>query len=61
LGLELRDFARRMEEVDEEKARDFAEEVREKARHMGKPVPPRDVGPLPRPLGASHGKGGRIQ
>jgi len=41
LSLELRAFARRMEEVDELKRRDFAEEVREKARRMGRPVPVR--------------------
>ena len=39
LSLELRDFSRCMEEVDQQKGRDFAEEVREKARQMGKPVP----------------------
>jgi hypothetical protein len=41
LSLELRDFARCMEEVDERKERDFADEVREKARMMGRPVPAR--------------------
>jgi len=39
LSLELRAFAKRMEEVDEEKGRDFADEVREKARQLGRPVP----------------------
>ncbi len=39
LSQELRAFADRMEEVDAERGRDFAEEVREKARMLGKPVP----------------------
>jgi hypothetical protein len=39
LGLEVRKFVTRMEDMDAEKGRDFAEEVREKARRMGKPVP----------------------
>lgn len=39
LSLELHRFVERMEEVDAERGRDFAEEVREKARMMGKPVP----------------------
>ncbi len=39
LSQELHRFALRMEEVDAERGRDFAEEVREKARMMGKPVP----------------------
>jgi hypothetical protein len=30
-----------MDEVDADKQRDFAEEVREKARMLGKPLPPR--------------------
>ena len=47
LGLEVRDFVQRMEEVDTEKGRDFAEEVREKARRMGKVVPMRSIGPSP--------------
>lgn len=47
LSLELRDFAQCMEEVDGVKGRDFADEVREKARRMGKPVPIRVGGPLP--------------
>jgi hypothetical protein len=47
LGLELRAFAARMEEVDAERGRDFAEEVREKARMLGKPVPRRPAGTLP--------------
>lgn len=42
LSLELRDFAGCMDEVDAERGRDYAEEVREKARQMGKPVPIRD-------------------
>ena len=47
LSLELQAFAERMEEVDEQKGRDFAEEVREKARKLGRAVPPRMSGPLP--------------
>ena len=39
LSQELHRFALRMEEADAERGRDFAEEVREKARMMGKPVP----------------------
>lgn len=39
LSQELHRFVERMEEVDAERGRDFAEEVREKARSMGKPVP----------------------
>lgn len=39
LSQELRAFADHMEEVDAERGRDFAEEVREKARMLGKPVP----------------------
>ncbi len=41
LSQELHAFHDRMEEVDAEKGRDFAEEVREKARGLGKPVPMR--------------------
>jgi hypothetical protein len=41
LSQELHAFHDRMEEVDAEKGRDFAEEVREKARGLGKPVPRR--------------------
>ncbi len=41
LSQELRAFADRMEVVDVERGRDFAEEVREKARMLGKPVPVR--------------------
>jgi hypothetical protein len=41
LSQELHAFADRMEEVDADKGRDFAEEVREKARMLGKPVPRR--------------------
>jgi hypothetical protein len=41
LGQELHAFANRMDEVDADKQRDFAEEVREKARMLGKPLPPR--------------------
>ena len=46
LSQELRAFAKRMEEVDEEKGRDFADEVREKARQLGRPVPMRGQGLL---------------
>ena len=31
-----------MDEVDAERGRDYAEEVREKARMLGKPLPMRD-------------------
>jgi hypothetical protein len=51
LGLEVRDFVRRMNEVDAEKVREFADEVREKARCMGKPVPPRSDSITMRPHG----------
>jgi len=39
LSTELRDFALRMEELDSERARDYYDEVREKARMLGRPVP----------------------
>ena len=39
LSQELRAFADEMDEVDATRGRDFAEEVREKARMIGKPVP----------------------
>jgi hypothetical protein len=39
LSQELRAFAGEMDEVDAKRGRDFAEEVREKARVLGKPVP----------------------
>ena len=39
LSQELHAFANRMDEVDAEKERDFAEAVREKARMLGKPLP----------------------
>ncbi len=41
LSQELRAFADAMDEVDARRGRDFAEEVREKARMLGKPVPMR--------------------
>jgi hypothetical protein len=41
LSQELHAFAGRMDEVDAERGRDFAEEVREKARRLGRPVPMR--------------------
>jgi hypothetical protein len=43
LSQELHAFHDRMEEVDAKKGRDFAEEVREKARGLGKPVPKRKL------------------
>jgi hypothetical protein len=49
LSQELHAFSDRMEEVDAERGRDFAEEVREKARMQGKPVPMR--GALPATVG----------
>jgi hypothetical protein len=39
LSTEQRDFALRMEEVDSERARDYYDEVREKARMLGRAVP----------------------
>jgi hypothetical protein len=39
---ELRAFAERMDEVDAERGRDFAEEVREKARMLCRAVPRRE-------------------
>jgi hypothetical protein len=42
LSQELHAFAERMDEVDAERGRDYAEEVREKARMLGKPLPMRD-------------------
>jgi hypothetical protein len=47
LSQELRAFAERMDEVDAERSRDFAEEVREKARMLGRAVPRRDDGLSP--------------
>lgn len=47
LSLELRAFASRMDEVDAEREWDFAEEVREKARMLGKPLPIRATTTLP--------------
>jgi hypothetical protein len=41
LSQELHAFADEMDEVDAKRGRDFAEEVREKARMLGKPVPMR--------------------
>lgn len=46
LSIELRDFAARMEEVDVERRRDYYEEVREKARMLGREVPVRSDGPI---------------
>jgi hypothetical protein len=40
LSLELRAFAERMDAVDLERKRDYFEEVREKARMLGRAVPP---------------------
>ncbi len=48
LSLELRAFARAMEEIDERRGREYDEEVREKARMLGRPVPLHTTGPLPR-------------
>ena len=42
LSQEVGAFVVHMDEVDAERGRDFAEEVREKARMLGKPVPLRD-------------------
>jgi hypothetical protein len=39
LSTELRDFALHMEDIDGEQAREYYEEVREKARMLGRPVP----------------------
>ena len=47
LSQELHAFHDRMEEIDMDKGRDFAEEVREKARLLGKPVPMRPLSTLP--------------
>jgi hypothetical protein len=47
LSQELAAFAKRMDEVDHAKRRDYAEEVREKARMLGKPVPMRPISTLP--------------
>jgi hypothetical protein len=44
LSLELRAFVVRTEEADVERGRDYYEEVREKARMLGRPVPPRAAG-----------------
>ncbi len=41
LSLELRAFAQAAEDLDATRGRDFAEEVREKARKLGRPVPMR--------------------
>jgi hypothetical protein len=51
LSIELRDFATRMDAVDLERQRDYYEEVREKARMLGQPVPIRSSEALtsPRP------------
>jgi hypothetical protein len=46
LSTELRAFATRMEELDEEHGRDYYDEVREKARMLGQAVPARAVMPL---------------
>ena len=46
LSQEVRAFVVRMDEVDAERGRDFAEEVREKARMLGKPLPMRESGLL---------------
>jgi hypothetical protein len=43
LSQELHAFAVRMDAVDAERGCDFAEEVREKARVLGKPVPLRET------------------
>jgi hypothetical protein len=48
LSLEVRAFVERMDEVDAELQRDFAEEVREKARMLGRCVPRRLSLPLSR-------------
>jgi hypothetical protein len=48
LSQELHAFAGRMDEVDAERGRDFAEEVREKARRLGRPVPIRSERTLQR-------------
>ena len=47
LSQELHAFAEHMDEVDLKRGRDFAEEVREKARMLGKPVPMRIESTLP--------------
>ena len=47
LSQELHAFADVMDEVDARRGRDFAEEVREKARMLGKPVPLRQTCTLP--------------
>jgi hypothetical protein len=46
LSLELRAFAERMDEVDAERERDLAEEVREKVRTLGRAVLQRNHAPL---------------
>jgi hypothetical protein len=46
LGLEVGDFVARMHEIDEDIERDYHEEVREKARMTGRPVPKAARGPL---------------
>ena len=46
LSQEVRRFVEEMDEVDAGLRRDFVEEVREKARMMGKPVPMRPEGVL---------------
>jgi hypothetical protein len=48
LSQELHAFAGRMDEVDAERGRDFAEEVREKARRLGRQVPIRSERTLKR-------------
>jgi hypothetical protein len=45
LSQERRAFAEQMEEMDTKRGRGFAEEVREKARQMGKPIPMKSTGP----------------
>jgi len=47
LSQELRAFAGKIDEEDARRGRDFAEEVREKARMLGKPVPLRQTCTLP--------------
>ena len=44
LSLELGAFAQAVEAMDLEEERDYAEEIREKARMLGKPIPRRDSG-----------------
>ncbi len=54
LSIELRDFAERMEDIDAQKAREYYEEVREKARMLGQSAPSRPANLATLPL-ARHG------